>query len=91
MRLMLILAAIVTQLFLIDISWADNYEDCKASCTTDKETRDLDCPSPYDSSTENQEREQCMKNSREIYDSCVASCPSPQPPSPESSTSPMNY
>jgi hypothetical protein len=91
MRLILILTAILTQLFLANISWADTYEDCKASCETDKEARDIDCPSPYDSSTEGQEREQCMKNSQDMYYSCLDHCPPPQPPSPESNTSPMNY
>ncbi|WP_212786579.1 hypothetical protein [Ferrigenium kumadai] len=94
MRLILILTAIMAQLFLTDISWADTYEDCKESCETDKEARDIDCPSPYDSSTGGQERGQCMKDSQEAYNRCLSSCPRPTPPSPpssESPISPMNY
>lgn len=94
MRTILILTTIMTQLFLTNVSLAetDIYEDCQASCASDKGTRDVDCPSPYESSTGSQERDQCLKNSQEIYNSCIKSCPpsSTQSP-PQSNSSPMSY
>lgn len=94
MRSILILTTIMTQLFLINVSFAQNeaYDDCKTSCASDRDTRDADCPSPYDSSSGGQDRDQCLKISREAYDSCIKGCqPSTQTPSPESGSSPMGY
>lgn len=92
MRSILILTAIMTQLFLANVSFAEteSYDDCKTSCAAAQGTRDADCPSPYDSSNASQDRDQCLKNSRDAYNSCVKSCPvSPTPP--ESGSSPMSY
>ncbi len=90
MRTLLILATIMTQLFLTSVSWAEPYQDCKVSCASDKSSRDIDCPSQYDSSDASQERDQCLKNSRDAYNSCIDSCPPPPPP-PESNSSSMRY
>lgn len=84
MRLILILVTIMAQPFLAGISLAqtDSYDDCKQSCVEDRGERDADCPSPYDSPSANQERDQCLKASRDTYSSCIRSC---QPSSPSSS------
>ncbi len=89
MRSLFVLTTIMTQLFLVNVSFAqsESYDDCRTSCAADKATRDADCPSPYDSS---QDRDQCLKTSQETYNTCIKSCPQPSPP-PESSPSSMNY
>lgn len=93
MRSIIVFAALATQLFLANAGWADAYEDCRQTCETDKEERDIDCPSPYDSTPEGQERAQCLSASRDAYERCLAACTlPPPPPSSESPTSPsMNY
>lgn len=93
MRLIVILTAIMTQLLLTNVSFAETetYEDCRSTCAGDKALRDVDCPSPYDSSSAIQDRDQCLKNSQETYNSCITRCPLPPPPPPESNTSPMSY
>lgn len=90
MRTLLIFTTIMAQLFLTNVSWAEPSEECKVSCAADKGSREMDCPSPYDSSDASQKRDQCLKNSQDAYNSCVNSCP-PPPPRPEPNSSPMNY
>lgn len=80
MRAVLFLTVIMTQLFLANVSFAQAYDDCWLSCAAAKDTRDMDCPSPYDSPRALQSREQCLKDSREIYISCIKSCPPPTSP-----------
>ncbi len=86
MRSIIVIAAIMAQLLLINSIFADteSYDDCKTSCSADKATRDADCPSPYDASSATQERDQCLKQSKESYDSCIKNCPPPTPPEPVS-------
>lgn len=92
MRSILILATIMAQFMLTSVSSAEpeTYEDCRSRCAAAKALRDIDCPSPYDSSSVNQERDQCLKTSQETYNACVKSCPPPAPPA-ESSPAPMSY
>ncbi len=92
MRTIFILIAIITQLFTASVSFAQSeaYDDCKTSCTADRSTRDADCPSPYDSSSGGQDRDQCLQSSRDSYDSCIKSCP-PPPPVESSPPSSMSY
>jgi hypothetical protein len=94
MRSILILITVMTQLVLTEASFAQNeaYDDCKTSCASARETRNADCPSPYDSSSGGQDRDQCLKASQEAYSNCVKSCAPAQPsPPPESGSSPMGY
>lgn len=92
MRSILILTTIMTQLLLTNVSYADteSYEDCRSSCAAEKALRDIDCPSPYDSSSAIQDRETCLKTSQETYNTCITSCPLPSPPA-ESNPSTMSY
>jgi hypothetical protein len=39
MRSLLILATIMTQLFLTSVGMAEPYDDCRSSCATDKGAR----------------------------------------------------
>lgn len=94
MRSILILITVMTQLVLTNASFAqpEAYDDCKITCASDRDTRNADCPSPYDSSSGSQDRDQCLKASRETYSNCVKSCPpAPSPSPPESTSSPMGY
>ncbi len=92
MRSLLIITALA-QILVANASLAQNeaYEDCRGTCTAEKQTRDMDCPSPYDSTNMGQDRDQCLQNSRDVYTRCIQACPPPQTP-PESSTPPpMGY
>ncbi len=89
MRLVFMLTAIMTQLFLTNIGWADAYEDCKTSCEADRESRDMDCPSPYDAASTG-DRDLCLKNNQEAYNSCIKGCPPPPIPS-QSPPLPLGY
>lgn len=93
MRSVLVLAAIMTQLFLSNpgVAQTESYDDCKSSCASDREERDADCPSPYDSSSGGQDRDKCLKSSKEAYNSCIKSCPLPQSLQPEAPPSSMGY
>jgi hypothetical protein len=94
MRSILILITVMAQLFLTSAGFAQTeaYDDCKTSCASARETRNADCPSPYDSSSGGQDRDQCLKASQEAYSNCVKSCPPAPPPSPPEFTSPpMGY
>lgn len=91
MRSMLVFTMTMAQLLLATVSFAatDSYDDCRTSCAADRQSRDMDCPSPYDSAR--QSREQCLQASRETYQSCVNSCPPPSPSPAESNPSTMGY
>lgn len=93
MRSIPILTIIVAQFFLANASRADSesYDDCKTSCAAAQTSRDVECPSPYDSPNAGQERDQCLKISRETYDSCIRNCSPPSTPPSEPYSSPMSY
>lgn len=79
MRPIYVLAVAVITTFLPGASYADDYDDCRATCTFEKDTRNMNCPSPYDAS--DQERSQCLKNSQSSYEDCVKHCPASPPSS----------
>ncbi len=92
MRSIPIFTIIAAQLFLTNASLADeSYDDCKTNCAAAQTSRDVECPSPYDSPTAGQERDQCLKISRETYYSCIRDCSPPPPPPSEQYSSPMSY
>jgi len=93
MRSASILTIIVAQFFLANASLAqsESYDDCRTNCAAAQTSRDVECPSPYDSPNASQERDQCLKSSRETYDSCIKDCSPPPPPPTEPYSSPMSY
>ncbi len=93
MRSILILTAVIAPLFLCNAAYAQNesYDDCKQSCVDDQEARNMECPSPYDESSTKEERDQCLKDSRDAYNSCLSSCPQASPPTPSSTPIPLGY
>ncbi len=94
MRALFIIMAVLAQMLVATASLAQNeaYEDCRGNCTAEKQTRDMDCPSPYDSTNMGKDRDDCLQSSRDVYTRCIQACPPPQNPAPESSTPPpMGY
>ncbi len=91
MRSTLMLMTLMTQLLAVNVGLAqtESYDDCRQNCVDEKEMRDMDCPSPYESMTPKQERDQCLKESRDTYNSCLKNCPAPS--SAEPSAPPMGY
>src|SRR5512139_3712951 len=73
----------IAMILLSGISFADDYEDCRLSCAGERDTRNMDCPSPYDASDE--ERRQCLNESQAAYENCISDCPAPPPVSSPSS------
>lgn len=59
------------------ICFGDDYEDCKLNCQGERDTRNMDCPSPYDVSEET--RRQCLNDSQADYQTCLGDCPPPSP------------
>lgn len=80
MRPIYILFMAVAMLFLPGSSFAEDYSDCRLTCNAEKETRNMNCPSPYDVSDQGQQRRQCMKDNQSAYDDCVSRCPTPPRP-----------
>jgi hypothetical protein len=91
MRSILVVAAITAPFLLPNAGFAqpDTYDDCRTSCAADRDSRNSDCPSPYDSENMGQDRAQCLQASRDAYASCIQRCPSSLPPPPESTTAPI--
>lgn len=52
--------------------------DCRLSCAGERDTRNMDCPSPFDALDD--ERSQCLGNSQAEYKSCLSNCPTPSSP-----------
>ena len=55
--------------------YGDDYEDCKLNCAGERDTRNMDCPSPYDATAD--ERRQCQIDSESEYVECLNDCPAP--------------
>jgi hypothetical protein len=90
MRSIIILTTIfLVQFILGNVGLAESYDDCRTSCADDKAMRVADCPSPYDSSSGEEDRKQCLNRSQELYNSCLESCP--PPPEPENGTPATSY
>ncbi len=82
MKLFFILAMAAMTL-LPSGSFAEDRYECLLRCSAERDSRNADCPSPYDSSNSSQ-RDQCLKISQTAYTECFNNCP-PPPPSPPSS------
>jgi hypothetical protein len=79
---------------LPSIGFAQERDDCLSSCTSDRESSNTECPSPYDSADSSTQRDQCLEKNRAAYQECIDKCP--PPPSPSSSEEqpappPMGY
>lgn len=61
-------------------SIAEDYQECWLRCAGERDTRNMDCPSPYDAADD--ERSQCLKDSQTDYENCINDCPAPPPTSP---------
>ena len=74
--------------------FAEDYYDCKLTCAAERDSRNANCPSPYDSSYGGQTRTQCMTDNQSAYEDCVKRCPTPpaSPTTEEKTTPPaMGY
>ena len=80
MRPTYILCTAMVMLLLPCATYADDYQDCKSSCTAARDTSNANCPSPYD--TSEQQRNECIKNNQAAYEECVNQCPAPATPPP---------
>jgi len=76
MRTILILAVFGALLLQPAVIFADANADCRSNCANEKASRDISCPSGEDNALE---RDQCMRESLESYNNCLASCPPPEP------------
>ncbi len=90
MRGIHILAVAVIVNFLPAVSVAQDYEDCRSKCVSERDTRNMDCPSPYDIPEFSEERSKCLKASQDVYADCVRQCPAPPPPSSGGQTPPSS-
>lgn len=87
MRPIYILCTAMVMLLLPCATYADDYQDCKSSCTAERDTSNANCPSPYD--TSKQQHSECTKGNQSAYESCVTQCPATTPPpSPTSEQQP---
>jgi hypothetical protein len=77
MRSILVLAVFGTLLLLPGVSAAETNTECQTRCATEKTSRDTNCP-PVDADAD-QARAQCLRESQDAYNSCVNSCPQPEP------------
>lgn len=75
-----LLCMAVVMLLLPCATYADDYQDCKSSCTAARDTGNANCPSPYD--TSEQQYRECTKGNQTAYESCVTQCPTPATPPP---------
>jgi len=63
--------------------FAQSMDTCRTQCARDKDSSNASCPiATYDSS---QERDACLKSNQETFNSCVGSCPPPEPGTEETS------
>jgi hypothetical protein len=77
MRPIFILAVFGTLLLLPGVSVAETDTECQITCANEKASRDENCP-PLDADAD-QARAQCMRESQDTFNSCVYSCPQPEP------------
>ncbi len=75
-----ILLMAITMTLLSFTAYAQDYDDCRLNCSGERDTRNMDCPSPYDQLDD--ERNKCLKQSQEEYENCINKCPAPPPASP---------
>jgi hypothetical protein len=61
-------------------SVAEDYQDCRSRCAAERDTRNMDCPSPYDDTESGEARRQCLRVSQTAYMDCLRVCPAPPPP-----------
>ncbi len=90
MRQFNILFTAMAMILVPSAGLADDYQDCQSICASEKESRNMNCPSPYEASDSGDGHAQCMKGNRAAYDDCLNYCSSapPQPPSSNEQTSP---
>ena len=82
MRSIHVLFVVMAMVMLPGSSFAQERDDCLTSCTSDRESSNTECPSPYDSTDySSKERDQCLEKIRAAYQECVDKCPPPPAPS----------
>lgn len=72
--------AMAALLLLSAAGFAEDYQDCKLRCVAERDTRNMECPSPDGAAVGSQSRQQCLKNNQTTYEDCFNRCPVPQPP-----------
>ena len=85
MRLLPILFLAIAMLLRSGTGFAEDRYDCVIKCSSEKETLNMDCPSPYDSANSGQDRSLCLKNNQAAFRACINRCPSSQLDSTSSS------
>lgn len=76
---------IAPMVLLPGASFAEDRYECILRCSAEKDTRNADCPSPYEGSDSSDQRASCMKSSQAMYSDCFNRCPPPPfTPSPSS-------
>ncbi len=79
----------MTMILLPGTGFAKDSQDCRSACASDRESRYLNCPPPYEASDSAEEHAQCMQNSKTIYDNCISQC-ADTPAQPSSSEEPTS-
>lgn len=90
MRVIYVLFMATAMLLVPTAAVAEDNQECRLRCAGERDTRNMGCPSPYDSPYSVPDRALCLKASQEAYSACIKSCPPPQP-SAEPSFPPMGY
>jgi hypothetical protein len=95
MRSIHVLFMAVAMAMFPNIGFAQERDECMTSCTSDRESSNTECPSPYDSADySSTERDRCLEKNQTTYQECVDKCPPPPaPPSSEEQPAPatMGY
>jgi hypothetical protein len=77
MRPIFILAIFGTLLLLPVVGSAETNAECQMQCSAEKASRDESCPLAADDG--DQARAQCLQESQDGYNACVAECAPPEP------------
>jgi hypothetical protein len=89
MQAILMLTIIGTLLLLPGSSTAETNAECQTHCAAEKTTRDADCPPPDQDEETDKARAQCLLDSVNIYNTCVSTCPQPEPTDDSQAPSPQ--
>lgn len=89
MRPIYFLCIAAAMVLLPGASFAEDRYECILRCSAEKDTRNADCPSPYEGSGSSDQRARCMKSSQATYIDCFNRCPPPPFTSGPSSEEPI--
>ena len=85
MQLLPVLFLSIAMLLRSGASVAEDRYECVIRCSSEKETLNMDCPSPYDSANSGQDRSRCLENNQAAFLACFNRCPPSQLDSSSSS------